>query len=73
MGAGLNFRERDRIKRKGQRWLAKFNAMPDAERAEILALLTGKRDPAPSSVRVAFNGSEPWPFPARTVFLMGNK
>ncbi len=35
--AGRDFRERERIKRKAQRWAKKFRALPEAERAAVLA------------------------------------
>lgn len=39
--AGSNFRERERLKRKRNRWLAKVKALPEAERGFLLeALLT---------------------------------
>jgi len=45
---GANFRERERIKRKRQRWAAKFRAMPDAERRAVLAsLLAAERAATP--------------------------
>lgn len=38
--AGSNFRERERIKRKAARWVAKFQAMSAAEKQAILSALT---------------------------------
>lgn len=37
--AGSTFRERERIKRKATRWVAKLNAMPPLERQAILTML----------------------------------
>ena len=41
--AGNDFRQRERIKRKASRWVAKFVGMPDAERDAILAALLQHR------------------------------
>jgi hypothetical protein len=38
---GLDFRQRERIKRKRARWLRRLKAMPDLERAIILSALLG--------------------------------
>ncbi|PTT21664.1 SAM-dependent methyltransferase [Acidovorax sp. HMWF029] len=45
---GGSFRERERIKRKASRWVAKILAMPDLERQFILASLAGADGGIPS-------------------------
>ncbi len=49
-GAGTNFRERERIARKAQRWARNFAACPKGERYAILAaMLEAERDrPSPA-------------------------
>ena len=42
--AGRNFTDRQRIKRKAQRWAANFRRLPAGERAAILAALMGEDD-----------------------------
>lgn len=44
--AGRNFTDRQRIKRKAERWARMFLALPPAERQAILAALLAARDPA---------------------------
>lgn len=39
--AGQNFTDRQRIKRKAERWAANYKALPPAERAAILSALLG--------------------------------
>jgi len=47
--AGATFRERERIKRKRQRWLRRFAAMPAGERQVVLEALLELTTPAASS------------------------
>lgn len=45
---GDDYRERERIKRKAQRWAAKFEALPDLERCGILSAILAVPDLASS-------------------------
>jgi hypothetical protein len=45
---GNDFRERERIKRKQDRWKKRLQTMPDLERHAILAAIASLRDPASS-------------------------
>lgn len=47
---GDNFRERERIKRKKQRWAAKWASLPILERQAILSAIAEIDDAAPSSI-----------------------
>lgn len=56
--AGRDFRERERLKRKAQRWRAKLERMPERERAVILAeLIAAYSDAAGTLARSGDSGS----------------
>lgn len=78
--AGANFRERERIKRKAQRWAAKLAAMPKPERDSILSLLAETVE-RPAAVKVLrplrgfmpLRPLAPLSYVARAVCLMRKK
>jgi hypothetical protein len=51
--AGINFRDRERIKRKAARWVGKFTKMSDAERNAVLVALLGSHQKQQRSAIVA--------------------
>jgi DNA adenine methylase len=56
--AGQNFRERERIKRKRQRWVSRFTSMPAGER-QVIAEALSLADPV--SLDMAMRASTPEP------------
>jgi DNA adenine methylase len=57
--AGKDYRERERIKRKRDRWAAKFQAMPPLERAVIAAALNDAAADGVPAVSTKTTGMDP--------------